>query len=493
MPDREEAPSSGRPRLEEVEAALALDVEDRRPIPGLFRLNARRIPFLRLAAMQALLGFAALHNLFLDVGVPWSVFAVVVGVVEAYAVVQWWTLRRWFDRFERFHLGTAYLVVDLAVFSLVVWATGVGESLVWPLYLVRVGDQLWIGRRRSAVMAVLSVGSYVALLAFAVGVQGAPVDPATELLKVAVLVSCSIYLVAAARMPWDLQGRTHAAKDLILRLERQSEALAQARLRAEEVNRHKSEFLARMSHELRSPLTSGVRFADVLLERDDLPRDRVEDYLGRIRQNGMHVLALITDILDIVRIEEGDIDLDPADVDLEAVVRETVAQMRTRVEDSSVSLSVSFPRVLLPVRADEARLRQILINLVGNAIKFTHDGWVRVEVEADETGRPLRLAVVDTGVGIPEGRLEDVFAAFEQADGGTARRYGGTGIGLAISRALCRQMGFRLTVESTEGKGSTFSMVFAPDDDGGRPLVEDDPRRSADTANETATPGPRPG
>ena len=149
--------------------------------------------------------------------------------------------------------------------------------------------------------------------------------------------------------------------------------------------------------------------------------------------------------------------------------------------------------MLLPLRVDEARLRQILINLVGNAIKFTHDGWIRVEVEADESGRPLRLAVVDTGVGIPEGRLEDVFAAFEQADGGTARRYGGTGIGLAISRALCRQMGFRLRVRSSEGKGSTFSVVFAHDDDGGRPLVEDDPRRPVDTENGSATPGRRPG
>ncbi len=463
------------PPVEEIESVLDLEAEDRQEIPGLYNLNARRVPVARLVGMQVLLAFGALHNLVVGAGDGWSTFLVVAVGVELYAAAQFMVLRLLFARFTRIHLGTLFLALDLPVFTCVVYATGADASLLWPMYLIRVGDQLWIGRRRAALMGVIGAGSYVAMLLWVAGVERLPLDLGIEALKVGIILSLTGYMVSIARMPWDLQGRTRAAKDLILRLEQQSIELDEARRRAEEASQTKSEFLARMSHELRTPLNSVVGFTNLLLRKPETPTDRRLDYLDRIRQNGVHLLALINDILDIARIEEGRLDVHLTDVDVEVMVRDTVGQLQGRLQGTDVSISVAVPRRHRPIQADEARLRQILINLVGNAIKFTPSGWIRVEVAADEqTGRVERISVVDTGIGIGRSRQDGIFAAFEQADGSTARRFGGTGLGLAISRALCELMGFSLTVESALGEGSTFSVLIpepAPEnDEGATPL-----------------------
>ena len=170
-------------------------------------------------------------------------------------------------------------------------------------------------------------------------------------------------------------------------------------------------------------------------------------------------------------------------VDLEQLVRNTLHQLEGRVVGSKVRLSVSIPGTLAPLTADEARLRQVLINLVGNAIKFTAEGWVRVEVLADPSdGAPLELRVIDSGVGISPARIERIFDAFEQGDDGYARKFGGTGLGLAISRSLCTLMGFTLRAESVEGSGSTFTVCFRPESDD--PLPSD--------ASRVSPPGQRP-
>ena len=240
------------------------------------------------------------------------------------------------------------------------------------------------------------------------------------------------------------------------------DALRVAKDSAEAANRAKSDFLARMSHELRTPLNSVIGFSNVLIKskRSNLnAQDR--EYVERISSNGTHLLGLINDLLDLSKIESGRGTLTLSTVDPGALVASTLAQFDAQTQGRDVELIAHVPSGVLPLEADAQRLRQVLINLVGNALKFTAQGSVSVHVRADPvSSRVTRIDVIDTGIGIPADRQEKIFEAFEQADVGTARRYGGTGLGLAISRALCQLMGYSLDLRSEPGSGSTFSIVM---------------------------------
>lgn len=240
-------------------------------------------------------------------------------------------------------------------------------------------------------------------------------------------------------------------------------SMEQARDAANAANRIKSEFLARMSHELRTPLNSIIGFSRQLLRRPASSfegRDR--HYLERVQENGTHLLSLINSILDLSKIEAGRMDVLTTPTDLESLVRETVSLLEGQPRAEGVELRTDVPIGLRPALIDGAKLRQVIINLVGNALKFTRAGTVLVRVEADAESRPARIAVVDTGVGIPAQRMEAIFEAFEQVDVSTARTFGGTGLGLSISRALCHALGARLEARSVEGSGSTFTIVLPP-------------------------------
>ena len=233
---------------------------------------------------------------------------------------------------------------------------------------------------------------------------------------------------------------------------------------AEAASRAKSEFLASMSHELRTPLNSIIGFTNLLLKNRarNLGEEEIT-FLERVVTNGKHLLALINQILDLSKIEARKMDLELVPVALDTLVRETVALEEGQLRDRPVRLQVELPAGMTPLRTDVGKLRQVLVNLVGNAGKFTECGTITVRVVADPaTGVPLRLEVSDTGIGIPADRHTAIFGAFQQADSGTARRYGGTGLGLTISQALCELLGYRITLTSVVGQGSTFTIHFAP-------------------------------
>ena len=238
------------------------------------------------------------------------------------------------------------------------------------------------------------------------------------------------------------------------------EEILRARDAAQAASQAKSEFLSRMSHELRTPLNSVIGFANVLrknrsggLEKDDLT------YLDRIASNGRHLLTLVNNVLDIAKVEAGRLTVTSGLVAVDGLLRDVVAQLEGQPRAHSVSLRAEVPSDITPITSDLSLLRQVLINLTGNALRFTHEGSVVLSAEtSSDTGQPIRIHVSDTGIGIPVDRQKAVFEPFEQAGPETHKTYGGTGLGLAISEAICDALGYRLTLESTPGKGSTFTV-----------------------------------
>lgn len=244
-----------------------------------------------------------------------------------------------------------------------------------------------------------------------------------------------------------------------------TEQLERTARQAEEANRAKSVFLATMSHELLTPLNAVIGFANELQKNHASNLgDQDLKYVQRIASNGLHLLRVINDVLDLSKVEAGKMEVELAPVALDRVVKETLADMETRSVETAVVPRVSLPTPLAQISSDEAKLKRILVNLLDNAVKFTESGSYRVGVIAEaDSGRPLRLDVVDTGTGIAPDRIEKIFDAFEQVESGTRRRHEGTGLGLAIARALCEALDYRLTVVSEPGRGSAFSVLLLPD------------------------------
>ncbi|WP_157505588.1 GAF domain-containing hybrid sensor histidine kinase/response regulator [Geminicoccus roseus] len=265
------------------------------------------------------------------------------------------------------------------------------------------------------------------------------------------LSACVASLIGLNRSVLALQESEARAKQHAAELE-------EARRKAEEADRAKSMFLAAMSHEIRTPMTGVLGMADLLAEEPLTPKQL--QYVGAIRTSGRHLLTVINDILDFSRIDAGGLTLEEIDFSLGEVLEQTRAILAPQAVDRGLRLTFDLDEHSPPVvQGDPTRLRQVLVNLAGNGLKFTSTGGVEVTVrctQPDSEHVNCRFEVRDTGIGIPEDRQGELFCAFTQADRSTTRRFGGSGLGLAICRQLVEAMGGRIGLESKPGQGSVF-------------------------------------
>jgi len=272
-----------------------------------------------------------------------------------------------------------------------------------------------------------------------------------------------LWIALSARTIRDVDGTERGFEGMISDVteRREQEQLRRERESAEAATRAKSEFLARMSHEIRTPMNAIVGFTDLALRTDSEAR-RVE-HLRHIDTASHSLLAIINDILDISKIEAGKLTLESREFELGPLLDKLSALFSRMAVDKDLEIIVSTaPDVPELLRGDPLRLEQVLVNLLGNALKFTEQGEIelRVSLDAAENGtRVVRFAVRDTGIGVPPDQLSRLFAPFTQVDQSTTRRFAGTGLGLAISKQLAEMMGGSIDVESKQGRGSTFTLV----------------------------------
>jgi signal transduction histidine kinase/CheY-like chemotaxis protein/HPt (histidine-containing phosphotransfer) domain-containing protein len=481
---------SARERLNiVVEASTAQDLKAARER----RLEVVQVPALRALGLNLVLLLFIAHEVWIRHAFDAAVTMTLAAVYTVYVGTSWLLLSQLFGRFPR--LPLVVLSTDVFVWTLAVYLSGGNESWLFFLFMVRSIDQANTTVRRVLWFSHLSTLAYIGLVAWLHWVDGKRIDVGAEFGKVLILYVPNLYFLFTVRTAQRLRDRltntVRFAREEIGLRRTTEQALAMSKRDLEHVLREatqmaevatraskaKTDFLANVSHEIRTPMNAVIGMTTLLLESPLSQTQR--DYAITLQQSARALLAIINDILDLSKIEAGKIELLQGNFALRDVVSEVVASVEYEVRKKGLAL-VAWVAPELPkvVRGDASRLRQVLLNLVANAVKFTDSGGVSirvspVDVEALQgSARAIlmvRFEVLDTGVGIEKDFLPRLFEPFTQAASHASRRREGTGLGLSISKELVELFGGRIGVRSELGRGSAFRFTARF----GRPLTMD--------------------
>jgi len=429
---------------------------------NLRRLYTRQIPALRAAGFLILCAIVLLHDWRADAAFPQPALLGLVALNLGYAALGWLLLRYGHGRSGALDLSLLLFHLDVGVWLLNLWHLEGGHLFFAYFLLVRVVDQVGFGFRRALYFGHVVTLAYLGYAALVALIDPARALWADRLAIAAIMYLLALYLSLTGLVTERLRERTrraiHAARALVRSQAQKTLELEEARRLAEQASLAKSQFLAVTSHEIRTPMNGILGAAELLIATPLTPVQ--QRYVHTAHRSATALLALIDDVLDLSRIEAGRLSLNPVSTDLRALVDEAVDLVAMGARGKPVSLSFHVaPQLPLRVLADPLRLRQLLVNLLHNALKFTDRGSVRLELTVlDEAGDQLQLrfSVQDTGIGIAADQLESIFAAFTQVDSSSTRRHGGSGLGLAIVKELAELMGGQVQVRSQPGVGSHF-------------------------------------
>jgi signal transduction histidine kinase/ActR/RegA family two-component response regulator len=459
-------------RASEVDASFTLDeaVLARRRAASARRVHTIQLPVMRAIGFAVVCVIAVLHDWRIGASLTQPSLLGLVAANMGFAALSWLALRWAHGRTGRVDLSLVFLHLDVLMWLLNLHHMELGHLYFAYFLVVRVADQVGFGFRRAFYFNHVVLAAYMGYSAWV-----SMVDPANALWPDRLTIALTMYLLGAylattgsviARLRNRMNQAIRAARELVTSLEQrtqqlqeQARALDLARSQAVAASVAKSQFLATVSHEIRTPMNGILGSTELLLDSPLTPTQR--RYAKTAHMSATALLALIDDVLDLSRIEAGKLTLRTADFNLHALISEALDLMAAIARDKPVVVTCSMP-ALLPERVtgDPVRLRQLLVNLLHNAVKFTDRGSVTLDVtmyddnDADELR--LRFEVRDTGIGIAAEKLDSVFDVFTQVDASSTRRHGGTGLGLAIVKDLAGLMGGHVGVESRLGQGSTF-------------------------------------